>query len=198
MKVDSAIQISDLTVRYGEKVVLDHFNAQIPFGRTVGLMGPSGCGKTTLLLTLMGLLKPSSGAISGSELESVSVVFQENRLCDQLTVMRNVLLPVDDTTHNRSKAKYLLKSVGLDPEIYEQKVRELSGGMKRRVSIVRALMVPALVYLMDEPVKELDEANRDSVIHCISEQTKGNTLLFTTHDPDDLKRFEADMLIRMK
>jgi NitT/TauT family transport system ATP-binding protein len=197
MSALDSINVQNLSVRFGNLQVLNQFNLKIPVGSKVGLMGSSGSGKTTLLHALMGLVKPVEGKISGIDQNIISVVFQENRLCEQLNVIRNVLLPLDDTPENRAKAQSLLESVGLSSDIWDRRVRELSGGMKRRVAIVRALLFPASVYLMDEPLKELDETNRDIAARCIRECTAGKTVIFSTHDPDDIKRLHADLLINL-
>lgn len=197
MNTPGSISVHNLSVSFGSLQVLNRINLEIPTGSAVGLMGSSGSGKTTLLHALMGLVKPVEGTISGIDQDSISVVFQENRLCEQLTVIRNVLLPLEDTPENKAKAQLLLESVGLFNDIWERRARELSGGMKRRVAIVRALLFPASVYLMDEPLKELDETNRDIAARCIRDCTIGKTLIFSTHDPDDIERLRADRLINL-
>lgn len=197
MNTPGSISVHNLSVSFGSLQVLYRINLEIPTGSAVGLMGSSGSGKTTLLHALMGLVKPVEGTISGIDQNSISVVFQENRLCEQLTVTRNVLLPLEHTPENKGKAQLLLESVGLSSDVWERRTRELSGGMKRRVAIVRALLFPASLYLMDEPLKELDETNRDITARCIRDCTNGKTLIFSTHDPDDIDRLQADRLINL-
>ena len=197
MNQSGLISIRDLSVSFDDLQVLDRFSMEFPVGATVALMGSSGSGKTTLFRALTGLIQPDEGTITGIDPTRISVVFQENRLCEQLTALRNVLLPLDQTPENIKKAQSLLDSVGLTSEVWNRRVRELSGGMKRRVAIVRSLLFPAEVYLMDEPIKELDETNRDIVARCIREYTAGKTLIFSTHDPDDLEKLHADHLINL-
>jgi len=193
-----AIKIRDLSVRFEETIVFERLNLDIPTQAATCLMGRSGCGKSTLLQVLMGLVKPMNGSITGVADKTVSVVFQENRLCGHLSVMRNILLPVRETAESNNRAQMLLTAVGLDENVWKQKAHELSGGMKRRTAIVRALMPEANLYLLDEPVKELDEENQENVINLILKVTAGKTLIVATHESDDIQRFNAEKLIRLE
>ena len=195
--MNRAIEIAHLYKKFDNHVLFSDFSTEIQTGQTTCIMGKSGCGKTTLLHILMGLIKPESGMITGIDHKSISVIFQENRLCEHLSALRNVLLPVKETLENNERALHLLAVCGLNKSVAEQKTAELSGGMKRRVAIVRALLVPADVFLMDEPVKELDAANRDRVVDTILNETQGKTVLIATHDPKDIDRFRAENVIKL-
>ena len=143
MKLDS------VTVRYGEKLVLDRFSLDVGPGITC-LKGPSGCGKTTLLRVISGLMIPDSGTVTGRP-ERISFMFQEDRLFPWLTVLENVKLVCGDA----QKAMDLLKAVELEKEAGSLP-SSLSGGMKRRVALARALAFDCGMFLLDEPFKGMD------------------------------------------
>lgn len=184
--------MADITVRslsksYGEKTVLSDFSAVFPAHGAVCLMGASGSGKTTLLRLLLGLEKPDGGEIAGMPARA-AVVFQEDRLCEDLTAEENVRLT--SPAAPRDEITALLASLGLS-ESAGQPVRTLSGGMKRRVAIARALAYGGDLYLFDEPFKGLDEATRDAVTDVILARTAGAALICVTHDPGDAARLGA-------
>ena len=155
----------------------------------LGIVGPSGCGKTTLLNTIGGLLPLSSGEISrqGFDTRDIGFVFQDSTLLQWRNVIDNVVLPLEikhkqDKKQFYNKARKLLKLVGLEKSenVYPQ---ELSGGMKQRVSIARALISDPLVLLMDEPFGALDEITRNKMnteLNRIWRDTK-KTIIFITH-----------------
>ena len=187
-----AISLSNITKTYGDKLVLDHFSAEIPEGRTTCILGPSGCGKTTLLHILLGILPFDEGEITGLEGRRVSAIFQEDRLCENLSVLRNLLLVMKE-----APAKEILQAelaaVGLEGEEHTP-AGDLSGGMKRRVAILRALLVDPDVIILDEPFAALDEERKHAVIAYVREKTAGKTLILVTHDPEEAQLLGADIL----
>jgi len=183
--------------RHGElpKQVFSGLDLFIPYGKVTCLMGKSGCGKTTLLKMLLGFETPDSGSIEGVP-EKAAVVFQEDRLAEDFSVLANVLLPFDRLSREEQerlekKALELLARVGLREEA-NKKVRLLSGGMKRRVAIVRALMPESDLLILDEPLKGLDEKNRNTMIEVL--RSYGKTILMVTHDPEEAKLLGAGIL----
>lgn len=178
-----------------EKRIFTDLSLFFPFGKTTCLMGKSGCGKTTLLKLILGFEKPDSGSIEGVP-EKISAVFQENRLAEDFSVLANVLLPFDrlspeETEALKRKAMDLLAKVGLEGE-EKRKVKLLSGGMQRRVAIVRALMPESDLLILDEPLKGLDEKNRNTCIDVL--RSSGKTILMVTHDPEEAKLLGADIV----
>ena len=148
----------DITLRhvwrsFGEKQVLRDFSHTFPQGELTVVMGPSGCGKTTLLSLLLGLQAPDRGEILGLEGLKKSAVFQEDRLCENTTAQANLRLVNPSLT--REQANQALTALGLGDSL-SQPVREFSGGMKRRVAILRALLAPYDVLLCDEPFQGED------------------------------------------
>ena len=172
----SAVEISKT---YGENKVLSGFTHDFPEGKTTAVMGPSGCGKSTLLGVLMGLIPPDSGRVERPTDWRVSAVFQEDRLCENLTAGANLRLVTGKLS--RAQAAQLLCEVGLGG-CENKPVRELSGGMKRRVALLRALLAEYDVLFLDEPFKGLDEVTKRQVMEYTKRMTKGRTVIFVTHD----------------
>lgn len=191
LRIDDEIQIIHLTKKFGELTVFDNLNLAFQKGQTTCLMGKSGCGKTTLIHLMVGLLKPEKGRITGIEGSKISMVFQENRLCRHLSGLCNCLLPLKSTEENRIRVRNLLLDVGLDSTAIAKPVIELSGGMQRRVAIIRALAADSDIIFMDEPLKELDEHTEKLVVECIKRETSGKTLILATHSVEDVERFSA-------
>ena len=175
------IELTDICKAFEGRAVLKHLSHTFPDGRITCVTGPSGCGKTTLLRIMMGLAKADSGSIRGLESAPVAAVFQEDRLLEHLSAFDNVRIVL---RRDFSKERILgaLKAVGLE-EAARQPVRELSGGMKRRAALVRALLCDAPVVLMDEPFKGLDEATKAQVIRFAKPLLEGRAAIIVTHDP---------------
>jgi len=191
-----AIKIEGLIKTFDEKIVLNGLDLIIEEGRTTCIMGPSGCGKTTLLMILMGLLPYDSGSIAGLEEKRMSAVFQEDRLCENFSPVSNVRL-VCPPHVSKSDISIGLSAIGLGDSL-SQPVRELSGGMRRRVAILRALMAEYDVLFMDEPLKGLDDKTKESVIRFVKQETKGKTVIMITHDETEAESFDAEKVILEK
>ena len=173
---------------YERNPVLLNFTASIPKGEVTCIMAPSGKGKTTLLRILLGLEKADKGNIVGLETLKKSVVFQENRLLEHLNPVTNIRF----ANHQLEIPKIIqaMEKVGLS-ECITLPVRELSGGMKRRVAILRALLAEYDILFMDEPFIGLDNHMKIKVIEDIKDRSKGYTVLFVTHDPWEAKLMET-------
>ena len=176
------ITLRGVTKRFGDEVVLDGLDLDLAEGGVTALMGPNGSGKTTLGRLLLGLAVPDGGVIHGLDGRRRAAVFQEDRLCEQLTAVGNVRLVLDRTTR-RSAVVAELRRVGLDGESLAKPVRDLSGGQRRRVAIVRALMAEADLIVLDEPFKGLDAEARILLMEYARERCDGRTTLLITHDP---------------
>lgn len=192
------ISIRDLTkVFYKKKdstTAIERISVDIAEGEFVCLIGPSGCGKTTLLRIIAGLEKQSAGRFeiqrSGEERPSQSMVFQEKGLLPWLTVEENIAFGLNmrhlPKSYVKEKTQHFLTKVGLE-RFAKMYPKELSGGMKQRVSIARAFANDPEILLMDEPFGALDEQNRfilqEELLSIWSETKK--TVLFITHSIDE-------------
>ena len=186
------IIISDLYKSYGEKQVLTAFSAMIPGGGRVCVMGESGSGKTTLFRVLMGLTKPDSGSVKGLAGVKLSAVFQENRLCDSLNAVANVRFACGKAV-SKPRIVAHLGELGLGDSL-NQPVRELSGGMKQRVSIARAILAGGEALFLDEPFSGLDEANLALTAGYISRRANGKTVIMISHDKEEAELMGAEII----
>lgn len=184
------VNIQNLCKSFSSGPVLDHLNLQLDSSTRYCLMGSSGRGKTTLLRILMGLETADSGQISGLEHCRISVVFQEDRLCETFSPIDNVCLT---TTLSTSQVRAELSRL-LPEESLTRPVRTLSGGMKRRTAICRALLAPCDVLLMDEPFTGLDEQTKQLTIQYILEKSAGKLLLLSTHQENDAQLLGAEII----
>ena len=147
------IACKELTVSFGDRVVLDRFSLKLPDRGVTALSGPSGCGKTTLLRVLAGLERPQSGGVEGISPGETAFLFQDDRLLPWRTVEQHLtdVLPKED----RGRASGLLALVELEGE-ENARPAALSGGMGRRLALARCLALPARLYLLDEPFAGVD------------------------------------------
>lgn len=143
------------------------------------LWAPSGWGKTTLLRVLMGLETPTAGRVQGAG--RVSAVFQEDRLCPQLTAVQNVLLVLPDDRQEAAIRQDFAR-LGLDEAALALPARKLSGGQKRRTALLRALWAPGDTLLLDEPFTGMDPAAVQASIALLRERVEGRPVLLATHD----------------
>ena len=176
------IVISELSKSYGDNMVLDRYSAVIPENRVTFIMGPSGCGKTTLINILMGLIHKDNGTITGVPSHK-SAVFQEDRLCENFNAVSNVRLVCDKRIKNEEIILHLEK-IGLKDNLGKP-VIELSGGMRRRVAVVRAILAQSDIIFMDEPFKGLDDKTKAETMQYVVDNTKNKTVIIVTHDIDE-------------
>ena len=174
----------------GSKQVLKDISFSFSDQQPTVLLAPSGSGKTTLLRLLLGFLKPDSGKIEGLTSDTrISVVFQEDRLFDTMNVYENWRIAAPAL--GKDEAASLCRDLGLSPAVLTQKPATLSGGMRRRAAVGRALLFDAPVILMDEPFQGLDDKTRDIVIRTVKERCRQKALLLITHDPEDAEKLGA-------
>jgi NitT/TauT family transport system ATP-binding protein len=190
------IEVENVTKRFGvgarSVVALQSVNMQVEKGSFVSLCGPSGCGKSTLLSLMLGLQPLSSGeirinnAIVRGPDKSIGTVFQDSYLMPWRTVLSNVLYPVElrkvRTQDYRERALELLELAGIR-KFAEHYPAELSGGMRQRVAICRALILDPDILLMDEPFSALDALTRDEMSLELQRiwGLHGKTVVFVTH-----------------
>ena len=183
-----SVECKDLTKKFDGKMVLDHWTASIPDSGITVMMGPSGVGKTTLIRLLAGLDKADSGEITGLNGKKLSVVFQEDRLFPQLSVVENMEVAGSGAEQWLGRLG-LAEAAGLYP-------KELSGGMKRRVSIGRALCRDGDVFLLDEPFQGLDDSTKSDVMDIFRQIKAKKTILLVTHDQREAD-YLADHILRL-
>ena len=174
------IELKNVRMAYGNKLVLDNLSLSFPDRGMFAILGPSGRGKTTLLRLIAGLETPQSGSITVSQDVRISFCFQEDRLLPFKTVLQNILLVCPDM----KKAMYWIEKVGLFGE-ENSYPSSLSGGMKRRAALARALAYDASILLMDEPFRALDDATHAQMLSLVCEAAKDKLLLLVTHDEED-------------
>jgi len=191
-----AVSVKNVSKNYGEVEALKNMSLDFPKGQLTSLLGPSGCGKTTLLKIIAGLLPASNGEVivNGSKVESPgpdrAFVFQDFALLPWATVIRNVAFGLElrgvNKTERESIAQKYISDVGLKG--FENSFpHELSGGMRQRVGLARALSVNADVLLMDEPFSAVDEQTRrkfqEDLLNLIKVEKK--TFIFVTHSIEE-------------
>ena len=198
------IHLEGVRKAFGSQVVLDGVDFDVKEGETVALLGPSGTGKSVTLKTMIGLVRPDDGVILVDDKdvwnldrrglkemrEGIGYVFQYGALFDSIDVFENVHLGITneeqygDLVHSRERVAECLKLVNLDPEVIDKMPGELSGGMKKRVGIARAIAGRPKYLLWDEPTSGLDPMNADIIDALIlrMEEELGVTSVVVTHD----------------
>ena len=199
----------------GEVTAVNDFTFEVPDGQLIGLLGPSGCGKSTTLYMICGLQAPTSGRIFfgdrdvtdlPTENRGVGLVFQNYALYPHMTVLQNILFPLENLKGKdrpgkdemRRRAVEVARLVQID-SLLDRKPSELSGGQQQRVAIARALVKMPGVLLLDEPLSNLDARLRLQTreeIRRIQRQT-GITTVFVTHDQEEAMSI-SDQIVVMK
>ena len=188
------MNISRLCKSFGQKPVLEDVSLTLVPGQIACLMAPSGRGKTTLLRCIAGLETPDSGSIT-SRPERIGYVFQEDRLRDGFSAVANVQLAVGSALSGEASCCHL-EELGLAGSL-RQPVRELSGGMRRRVAICRAVCFGGGLLLLDEPFKGLDGALRQQTADYILRHRGGAAILGVTHDREDAQAVQAARILTL-
>lgn len=207
------IIIKNLSKSYGSLNVLKNVNLTMERDKTYCLMSPSGTGKTTLFRILMGLEKADAGEIvwnagsgsgSGSGFGSdrdvsrplrISTVFQEDRLCPTFSPLENVMMVQKQPTCEPLKNEIRTAMCRLLPEeCFNRPVSTLSGGMKRRTAILRALLTKSDMLLLDEPFTGLDEETKIDVIRFLQEYRNNRFLLISTHQKEDVELLKGILI----
>ncbi|MHB8902593.1 MAG: ABC transporter ATP-binding protein [Thermoguttaceae bacterium] len=197
------IRLQNLDVHFGPHRVLRNISLDVPRGQTLAVIGESGCGKTVLLKTIIGLIRPSAGTVSfdGRDLASLNpdelatarrrfgFVFQQAALFDSMTIGQNVAFPLrrhTDYTEDEIREIVVtrLAEVGLPASVVRKKPAELSGGMRKRVGLARALAMEPEVVLYDEPTTGLDPIMSDVINELILNTRRQHPVagVVVTHD----------------
>lgn len=176
------MELFHITFGYPGRELFRDFSLRVEPGERVILTGASGRGKTTLLRLMAGLEVPREGAVRGIPAGGISMVFQENRLFPGLTVLENLTMAVPGA--GRGELLGMLEAVGLGGEA-ERLPGELSGGMARRVAIVRAAALGSSLALLDEPFVGLDGENRRRAAQLLTERLGGAALVAAVHHREE-------------
>ncbi len=198
------IELRDVHKRFGQQVVLDGVNFTVQDGETVALLGPSGTGKSVLLKHIVGLIRQDRGTVlvDGKDVarlkraelrqlrSTIGYVFQNGALFDSLTVFENIRLGITDEAlfrdldYCRERVRRCLELVNLAPETADKYPAQLSGGMRKRVGISRAIAGQPKYLLYDEPTSGLDPVNADIIDDLVKslDQELGVTSVMVTHD----------------
>ncbi|MBA4017398.1 MAG: ABC transporter ATP-binding protein [Pirellula sp.] len=214
---DILVNIENVSVRFGKNWVLRNINLKIPRGQTLVLLGESGCGKTVLMKTIIGLVRPTEGRIlyDGRDLATLpdreitalrtrfGFVFQQAALFDSMTIEQNVAFPLrQHTNKGRAELKRIvlqrLAEVGLPDNVGLKKPAELSGGMRKRVGLARALAMSPEIMLYDEPTTGLDPIMSDVINELILSVRRQNpvTSIVVTHDMHSARKV-ADRVVML-
>ncbi|MDY3712153.1 MAG: ABC transporter ATP-binding protein [Agathobaculum sp.] len=209
----NAIEYRNVRMAYGDKVVIDRFDLDVPQGAFVTMIGSSGCGKTTILKMANGLLHPTAGdvVVDGQNTKAVDLTalrrnigyaIQGSVLFPHMTVEKNIayvpsLLNKADKKRTAQAVAKWMRIVGLDDSLRGRYPAELSGGQQQRVGIARALAASPDILLMDEPFGAVDEITRVSLQDEIARihQETGITVLFVTHDIGEALRLGTKVLV---
>lgn len=184
------LEAKNLYKSFDGTVVLNDFSYKFDRGVYV-LSEPSGAGKTTLLRILCGLEAADSGTVSKSPQAKTVMMFQEDRLLENLSVRANIMLAIqahsqEQKQNARERITEALCAVGLEGT-ENKPVFELSGGQKRRVALLRTLFAGADILLFDEPLKGLDEALKQQVIGFVKPFVESKVVIWVTHTPEEVK-----------
>ncbi len=188
------LQLKNLSKRFADKIVFEKFSYTFSDAGVYIIEGASGIGKTTLLRMIAGLDNDYEGSITGGGADNVSVAFQEHRLFPELSLWDNVLITLS-SEQDIPRARSLLEQLGFTSEELLLKPSQLSGGMKQRVSLTRALMKQSPVLLLDEPTKELDAMLVEKLLALISKEGETRTVIVVSHD--DMSSIDAAVHIRL-
>lgn len=190
------LHLDQISFSYGQKQILEHLSLTLKKGELLAVMGPSGCGKSTLLHLIAGLKRPNGGSITVNAAR-ISYVFQEPRLFPWLTLEQNLRAVLSDQETADGRIEKALDAVGLSDSasLYPA---QLSGGMKIRASLARALAFGGDLFLLDEPFASLDETLCNELCIKLREYFKQNGIsaILVTHRTQDAQSF-ADRILQM-
>ncbi len=185
------MEIKNLTKVFGSKIIFNDFSLSIPDNKINFIMGESGCGKTTLLRMILGLDTDFTGKIIG-DYKRISCVFQEPRLLPALTVEENINIVEKGTSLSLNKILDIVELTNNN----EFLPAELSGGMKMRLSLARALYHNGDLFIMDEPFSAIDDDMKNRILPKVFDLLRDKTVIIVSHSIEDAKKY-ADNIINI-
>ena len=186
------IIFKNVSKSFADKKVLDNFNAVFEEKKLTLLTGVSGSGKSTVLNIILDIIRPDEGDVIIDRDKKISAVFQEDRLVESLSLKANIDLVLDCKTKEETLESYLSSFCLSVPS--NVKIRELSGGMKRRVSILRALASQPDILVFDEAFSGLDDATAKKVLSHVIENMKGKTIIASTHNEKLFSQYDYNLI----
>jgi NitT/TauT family transport system permease protein len=187
------LQLFDVTIGYGEHAIRSHLTKEIAGGDRICFVDASGAGKTTLFRTIVGLQLPLAGRIEVTKRQlHAAVVFQEARLIEDMDARDNIMLAAGPSA-SADRVDELLSEL-LPPDIEAVAVKKLSGGQRRRVELIRALVSPCGLLVLDEPFASLDEKTKSRCFEAVRQQLHGRTLLMSSHTHQDAEMLDATIM----
>lgn len=191
-----ALELRNLTKNFGEKKIFEDFSYEFSSTGIYAVIGDSGVGKTTFLRIIAGLDTDFSGEVVGGGIGNVSYAFQEYRLFPTLSALENITLVSfsDAGEAEYAEARNMLIALGFSESDIQLKPKELSGGMKQRVSIARAILKSTPILLLDEATKELDRENAKAVLDTIKCEGDKRLVILVTHNKEDIEYLGANIL----
>ena len=187
------IECSNLYLSFEGRVILNKVSFSLPDAGIFALMGSSGIGKSSLLKILSGLLAPDSGTIRGLDNLRVGIMFQEDRLLPWHTTLKNVMLAMEHPSHEEARKLLDALEIGESADMYPA---VLSGGMKRRVALARAIAFSPDVLLLDEPFSGIDEQIKGRISPFI--QKSAPLIIFSTHNVKDAGMMGAMNILTLR
>lgn len=184
------IEFKNISKSFDGVNIIDNFNLKIADGERIAIMGKSGVGKSTLLNILLDLVAQDKGDIIGLP-KNKGVVFQQDRLLDEFSAFDNISLVCNE---DRQTIIEHFKELGLSGE-EDKLARDYSGGMRRRLAIMRAVLAKSDLIIMDEAFKGLDSDSKTKSIDYVNKYTQNKTCVFVTHDINDAKRLNCSRII---
>lgn len=188
-----SLSLKNISKRYDSKIIFENFSYNFSETGVYAIVGESGTGKTTLLRIICGLDTKAEGEIIGGGIINTSFAFQEYRLFPHLSAIQNIVAAngESDDAELTENARKLLMRLGFTDSELNLLPSELSGGMKQRVSLVRAFLRKTPILLLDEPTKELDEKIRETLYDMINEEGKKRLVIIVSHHMEDFEKLDA-------
>ncbi len=217
-ETDYLVKVNDITVSFGTQTILKNVTLSIERGQTLAIIGESGCGKTVLMKTIVGLVTPTRGEVvfDGRRLDQLNgraltkvrqrfgFVFQNAALFDSMSIYDNIAFPIKQTKlrleprEERERVMELLAQVGLPSSVGMKRPAELSGGMRKRVGLARALILQPELVVYDEPTTGLDPIMSDVINELILDTRRRHpvTSVVVTHDMHTTRKV-SDRVVMM-
>ncbi len=185
------LYIQNVSKHFENEQVLQNFSLYLAAGEHIAIVGKSGKGKTTLLNIIAGFLQADSGNIQAPK--HISMVFQDDRLLNEFSAIDNLRLVCNA---GMEQIQTHLQTLGLAEHMHKT-VQEYSGGMKRRLTLARAMLAKSELILLDEPFKGLDEQTKQSVMEYCKKNIQGKACILVTHDLQEAKALGIEQIIEL-